>query len=43
LKDTLAEDAAVKSRTGIETKPKETVPEPMECGAMVCTITRCSL
>jgi len=25
---------------GIETSPKEIVPEPIECGAMVCTITR---
>jgi hypothetical protein len=43
LNDTLAEDAAVYIRTGMETSPNEIVPEPSECGGMVCTIARCSL
>jgi len=25
---------------GIDTSPNEIVPEPIECGAMVCTIAR---
>jgi hypothetical protein len=30
----------VYSRIGIDTSPNEIVPEPIECGAMVCTIAR---
>jgi hypothetical protein len=43
LKATFADEAAVYIRMGIETSPNEIVPEPIECGAMVCTITRGSL
>src|SRR5207244_11409633 len=35
LNDTVCDDVAVYSRTGIETSPKEIVPEPMECGGIV--------
>src|SRR5262245_18370508 len=41
--DTFAEDAAGYILTGMETSPNEIVPEPSECGGMVCTIARCSL
>jgi len=43
LKATFADEAAVYIRIGIETSPNEIVPEPIECGAMVCTIARWSL
>src|SRR5215470_135999 len=34
LKETLSDDAAVNIRMGIETRPKEIVPDPMECGGI---------
>jgi hypothetical protein len=34
LKATPPEDAAEYIRTGIETSPKEMVPDPMECRGM---------
>ena len=35
--ETLSEEAAVYIRIGIETSPKEMVPELMECGGMGCS------
>jgi hypothetical protein len=34
LKLTPAEEAAAYMRTGIDTSPKEIVPDPIECGGM---------
>src|SRR5437773_7362679 len=34
LNETLSDEAAVNILTGIETRPNEMVPEPMECGGM---------
>src|SRR5262250_742122 len=34
LKETLSDEAAVNIRMGIETRPKEIVPDPMECGGI---------
>ena len=34
LKLTAAEEAAVYMRMGIDTSPKEIVPDPKECGGM---------
>ncbi len=34
MKLTAAEEAAVYMRIGIDTSPKEMVPDPIECGGM---------
>src|SRR5262249_44656217 len=43
LNETPPDAAAVYRRTGMETSPKEMVPEPIEWGGIVCTVPRSSL